>query len=86
MHKAEILGELVKTPPKQVVNGGYGDFLIQFSTVTSPLLTPFRKLCYPTGVGNAAAVFPELLRRGVPIDIVTDQTSAHDPLPGSGAQ
>jgi urocanate hydratase len=31
-------------------------------------------------VGNAAAVFPELLRRGVEIDIVTDQTSAHDPL------
>lgn len=30
--------------------------------------------------GNAAEVFPELLRRGVPIDIVTDQTSAHDPL------
>ncbi|MGV2985710.1 urocanate hydratase [Microbacterium sp. AGC85] len=31
-------------------------------------------------VGNAAGVFPELLRRGVPIDVVTDQTSAHDPL------
>ena len=31
-------------------------------------------------VGNAAFVFGELLRRGVPIDIVTDQTSAHDPL------
>lgn len=31
-------------------------------------------------VGNAAVVFPELLARGVPIDIVTDQTSAHDPL------
>jgi len=31
-------------------------------------------------VGNAATVFAELLRRGVPIDIVTDQTSAHDPL------
>src|SRR5690606_617349 len=30
--------------------------------------------------GNAAGVFPELLRRGVAIDIVTDQTSAHDPL------
>jgi urocanate hydratase len=30
--------------------------------------------------GNAATVFPELLRRGVEIDIVTDQTSAHDPL------
>jgi len=31
---------------------------------------------------NAAEAFPELLRRGVPIDIVTDQTSAHDPLNG----
>ncbi|KDA05974.1 urocanate hydratase [Microbacterium sp. CH12i] len=31
-------------------------------------------------VGNAAEVFPELHRRGIPIDIVTDQTSAHDPL------
>ncbi|WP_157006961.1 urocanate hydratase [Agromyces laixinhei] len=31
-------------------------------------------------VGNAATVFPELLSRGVAIDIVTDQTSAHDPL------
>jgi urocanate hydratase len=31
-------------------------------------------------VGNCAQVFPELLRRGVEIDIVTDQTSAHDPL------
>ncbi|EEP73777.1 urocanate hydratase [Micromonospora sp. ATCC 39149] len=31
-------------------------------------------------VGNAATVFPELLRRGVAVDVVTDQTSAHDPL------
>jgi urocanate hydratase len=31
-------------------------------------------------LGNAAAVFPELLAQGAPIDIVTDQTSAHDPL------
>ena len=31
-------------------------------------------------VGNAAVVVPELLRRGVPVDVVTDQTSAHDPL------
>jgi urocanate hydratase len=31
-------------------------------------------------VGNCATVVPELLRRGVEIDIVTDQTSAHDPL------
>lgn len=31
-------------------------------------------------VGNAAEIFPELLRRKAPVDIVTDQTSAHDPL------
>jgi len=33
-------------------------------------------------VGNAAEVFPELLRRGFEPDVVTDQTSAHDPLRG----
>ncbi|MCU1528466.1 MAG: urocanate hydratase [Frondihabitans sp.] len=31
-------------------------------------------------LGNAATIFPELLARGAEIDIVTDQTSAHDPL------
>ena len=33
-------------------------------------------------LGNAADVLPELVRRGVEVDIVTDQTSAHDPLNG----
>ncbi|NKN37565.1 urocanate hydratase [Agrobacterium sp. a22-2] len=33
-------------------------------------------------IGNAAEVFPELVKRGVRPDIVTDQTSAHDPLHG----
>ncbi|MGB0097356.1 MAG: urocanate hydratase [Solirubrobacteraceae bacterium] len=32
--------------------------------------------------GNAADVLPELVRRGVDVDVVTDQTSAHDPLNG----
>jgi urocanate hydratase len=31
-------------------------------------------------LGNAADIFPQLLYRKAPIDIVTDQTSAHDPL------
>jgi urocanate hydratase len=31
-------------------------------------------------VGNAADIYPQLLASGFPIDIVTDQTSAHDPL------
>ncbi|MCO6419477.1 urocanate hydratase [Siccirubricoccus sp. KC 17139] len=33
-------------------------------------------------LGNAAEVFPELVRRGITPDIVTDQTSAHDPANG----
>src|SRR5690606_1688149 len=33
-------------------------------------------------LGNAAEVFPELVRRGIRPDVVTDQTSAHDPLNG----
>src|SRR5271163_4024805 len=31
-------------------------------------------------LGNAAEVFPALLAMGAPVDVVTDQTSAHDPL------
>jgi urocanate hydratase len=38
---------------------------------------------YSVGLlGNCADVVPELLRRGEEIDVVTDQTSAHDPLLG----
>lgn len=33
-------------------------------------------------LGNAADIFPELVRRGVRPDAVTDQTSAHDPING----
>ena len=33
-------------------------------------------------LGNAADVFPELVKRGIKPDLVTDQTSAHDPING----
>jgi urocanate hydratase len=33
-------------------------------------------------VGNCAEVLPEIVRRGITVDAVTDQTSAHDPLNG----
>ncbi len=33
-------------------------------------------------IGNAADLYPEIVRRGVRVDVVTDQTSAHDPLHG----
>ncbi len=39
-----------------------------------------RKALSVAVIGNAAEIVPEILRRGVEVDIVTDQTSAHDPL------
>ncbi len=33
-------------------------------------------------LGNAAEIFPEMVRRGIRPDVVTDQTSAHDPING----
>lgn len=33
-------------------------------------------------IGNAADVFPDLVKRGIKPDVVTDQTSAHDPIHG----
>ncbi|MDQ6658100.1 MAG: urocanate hydratase [Actinomycetota bacterium] len=39
-----------------------------------------RKALSVAVIGNAAELVPELLRRSIDIDIVTDQTSAHDPL------
>ena len=33
-------------------------------------------------VGNCAEVLPEIVRRGLKVDVITDQTSAHDPLNG----
>jgi len=33
-------------------------------------------------LGNAAEIFPEIVKRGIRPDMVTDQTSAHDPLNG----
>jgi len=33
-------------------------------------------------VGNCAEILPEIVHRGIEVDVVTDQTSAHDPLNG----
>ncbi len=51
------------------------------TAVASALRAKAERRAWSVGVvGNCATVFPELLRRGVDIDVVTDQTSAHDPL------
>lgn len=49
------------------------------------ILNEFKAKNKPVSVGllgNAAEVFPELVKRGIKPDMVTDQTSAHDPLNG----
>jgi urocanate hydratase len=51
------------------------------TAVESALRAKAERRAWSVGVvGNCATVFPELLRRGVDIDVVNDQTSAHDPL------
>jgi urocanate hydratase len=44
--------------------------------------TQARKAVSVALLGNAAEIVPELVRRGVRPDVVTDQTSAHDPVNG----
>ena len=58
-----------------------------FEVILFPYLAGINKLAEGRAVSvgllaNAADVFPELVRRGVRPDAVTDQTSAHDPLNG----
>jgi urocanate hydratase len=69
------LARRVQTRYLDVVAGDLGEAL--------RLCLAARKDRKPLSVGlagNCARVLPELLRRGVEVDIVTDQTSAHDPL------
>ncbi len=65
------------------VDHGYLDELAQNldDAITRVLTAKAEDRALSVGlVGNAATVFAELLERSIPIDIVTDQTSAHDPL------
>jgi urocanate hydratase len=62
---------------------GYLDLWADSLDEASRLVERARRERQPLSVGvlgNAAEVVPLLLARGVPVDVVTDQTSAHDPL------
>ena len=64
---------------------GYIDVAVQNLDEALALITKSCAERKPLSVGlagNAADIFPELVRRGVKPDIVTDQTSAHDPVNG----
>jgi urocanate hydratase len=67
------------------IEGGYLDVMATDLDDALARLEAARQAGRPLSVGlvgNAAAVFPEIFRRGVRPDIVTDQTSAHDPRNG----
>jgi urocanate hydratase len=60
-------------------------YLDRRATSIDEALEIIRTASEPTSVGllgNAAAILPEMARRGIRPDAVTDQTSAHDPVNG----
>lgn len=64
---------------------GYLDAKADTVDVALKMLADARDANKPISVGllgNAAEVFPDLVARGITPDVVTDQTSAHDPLNG----
>lgn len=77
--------EVAENPKELVVYGGIVDE--QATSLNDALAhlekyTKEGKAISIALLGNAAKTFPELVKRGVRLDMVTDQTSAHDPLNG----
>ncbi len=70
---------------KKRVERGYCDALVRDLDEALGMANDAKKAGLPKSiglVGNCADVHPELVRRGLVPDVVTDQTSAHDPLGG----
>lgn len=86
MNGAVFLGiEVERERIERRVRTGYCDLLVEDLDEALRLCEEARqrKRALSVGlVGNCAEVLPELVRRGVQVDAVTDQTSAHDPLNG----
>jgi len=86
MNDAVFLG--VEVDPERIakrVASGYCDRMAEGLDDALAWIHEARALRQPLSVGlvgNAADVLPELVRRGVTPDVVTDQTSAHDTLNG----
>ena len=67
------------------LRGGYLDEIAPSLDDALEMVANAKRERRPLSVGveaNAAVAVPDLLRRGADIDVVTDQTSAHDPLNG----
>ncbi|MBO8189360.1 urocanate hydratase [Streptomyces spirodelae] len=77
---------VVECDPSRIarrIEHGYLDVRAESTAEALRLAVEARDARRPLSIGllgNAAEVLPQLLAEGAPIDIVTDQTSAHDPL------
>ena len=86
MTGAAFLG--IEVDPERIkkrMKSGYCDFMVNSLDEALRILKNAvrKKEAISVGlVGNCADVIPELAERGVVPDILTDQTSAHDPLNG----
>lgn len=86
MAKAVIL--VVEVDPQRIerkIKEGYCDYIAENLDEALQMVRKFTEKGEAASiglVGNCADVYPEILGRGVIPDIVTDQTSAHDPLNG----
>jgi urocanate hydratase len=84
----EGVGLIVEVDPARAMRRMKQGFLDEIATSLEDALVKldaYRKSRMPRSIGlvaNAADVLPELVRRQVRVDVVTDQTSAHDPLDG----
>ncbi len=75
----------VECQPSRIEMRLKSGYLDQKADTLDEALSIIRTSKIPVSVGlpgNAAGVFPELVKRGIRPDAVTDQTSAHDPLNG----
>ncbi|HEY4599975.1 MAG TPA: urocanate hydratase [Cerasibacillus sp.] len=86
MAKAVIL--VVEVDRKRIerkIKEGYCDYMAETLDEALEMVEKLKKEGKPASiglVGNCADVYPEMVKRDVVPDIVTDQTSAHDPLNG----
>ncbi|GEK33520.1 urocanate hydratase [Kurthia sibirica] len=86
MAKAVILVvEVERQRIERKIKEGYCDYLVETLDEAMILVEKYTAAGTPASiglVGNCADIYPEMLKRGITPDIVTDQTSAHDPLNG----
>ena len=80
----EGVGLCVEIDPERAqrrLETGYVDMVVDTLEEAMTLVEEFRQKREPRSIGligNAAEIYPELVRRGVTPDVVTDQTPAHD--------